>query len=209
VQPMTLSAIADAVGGHLADADPQATVTAPAVFDSRDATPGALFVALAGEQADGHDYAKAALADGAAVALVARPVGVPAIVVPDVLAALGRLGRHLVQHTLTGTQVVAITGSAGKTSTKDLIAQMLPAAGPTVATPGSYNNEIGLPVTITMAAPSTRFLVLEMGARGIGHIQQLTRIAPARRRPRRPQRRRPPRTRHGLPHPRPHRHLRP
>ncbi|GAA3372092.1 UDP-N-acetylmuramoyl-tripeptide--D-alanyl-D-alanine ligase [Streptomyces antimycoticus] len=178
MQPMTLSAVADAVGGRLADADPQATVTAPAVFDSRVATPGSLFVALTGEQADGHEYAKAAIANGAAAALVARPVGVPAIVVPDVLAALGRLGLHLVQHALTGTQIVAITGSAGKTSTKDLIAQVLPAIGPTVATPGSYNNEIGLPVTITMADPSTRFLVLEMGARGIGHIRQLTRIAP-------------------------------
>ncbi|MEV5774205.1 UDP-N-acetylmuramoyl-tripeptide--D-alanyl-D-alanine ligase [Streptomyces antimycoticus] len=175
---MTLLALADAVGGRLSAADPQATVTAPVVFDSREAQPGSLFAALAGQQADGHGYAKAAVANGAVAALVSRPVDVPAIVVPDVLAALARLGMHLVHHALTDTRIVAITGSAGKTSTKDLIAQVLPAVGPTVATPGSFNNELGLPVTITLADASTRFLVLEMGARGVGHIEQLTRIAP-------------------------------
>lgn len=179
MQPMLLSTIAEVVGGTLADApDPEAVVTAPAVFDSRKAEPGALFVALPGEQADGHDYALSAVKAGAAAVLATRPVGVPAILVDDVLAAFGRLGRHLVAHTLVETKIVAITGSAGKTSTKDLIAQLLPAAGRVVATPESFNNEIGLPLTISMADPSTDYLVLEMGARGIGHIRDLTRIAP-------------------------------
>ncbi|MFI8194520.1 UDP-N-acetylmuramoyl-tripeptide--D-alanyl-D-alanine ligase [Streptomyces sp. NPDC085946] len=176
---MLLSAIAEVVGGRLADVpDPEALVFEPAVFDSREAKPGSLFIALSGKTRDGHDFAQQAAVSGAVAALVTRPVGVPAIVVDDVLTALARLGGHLVGNALTGTRVVAITGSAGKTSTKDFIAQLLPAAGPTVATPQSFNNEIGLPLTITMADPSTRFLVLEMGARKIGHIRDLTRIAP-------------------------------
>ncbi|MBD0421885.1 UDP-N-acetylmuramoyl-tripeptide--D-alanyl-D-alanine ligase [Streptomyces sp. TRM S81-3] len=171
--------VAEVVGGRLTDVpDPEALVAGPAVFDSRQAKPGSLFIALAGTTRDGHDYAEQAAANGAVAALATRPVGAPAIVVDDVLAAFARLGRYLVAHTLPDTQVVAITGSAGKTSTKDFIAQLLPAAGPTVATPQSFNNEIGLPLTITTADPSTRFLVLEMGARKIGHIRTLTRIAP-------------------------------
>nr|WP_189858419.1 UDP-N-acetylmuramoyl-tripeptide--D-alanyl-D-alanine ligase [Streptomyces poonensis] len=181
MHPMPLSTIAEVVGGRLSDTpDPAARVVAPAVFDSREAKPGSLFIALAGKTGDGHDYAKQAATRGAVAALTTRPVGVPAIVVDDVLAAFGRLGRHLVHSALTDTRVVAITGSAGKTSTKDFIAQLLPAAGPTVATPQSFNNEIGLPLTITLADPSTRFLVLEMGARKIGHIRDLTEIAPPR-----------------------------
>ena len=178
MQPMSLSAIADVVGGKLADTpDPDHVVTGPAVFDSRQAGPGVLFLALSGEHADGHAYARSAVESGAAAVLAARPVGVPAVIVDDVLAAFGRLGQHLI-HTLDRTTIVAITGSAGKTSTKDLIAQLLQAAGPTVATPQSFNNEIGLPLTITMADPSTGYLVLEMGARGVGHIRELTGVAP-------------------------------
>lgn len=181
MQPMLLSTIAEVAGGRLTDAPaPEALVFEPAVFDSREAKPGSLFIALAGNARDGHDYAEQAAANGAVAALATRPVGVPAIVVDDVLAAFARLGGYLVRNSLTDTQVIAITGSAGKTSTKDFIAQLLPAAGTTVATPQSFNNEIGLPLTITMADPSTRYLVLEMGARKIGHIRDLTQIAPPR-----------------------------
>lgn len=173
---MSLTAIAEVVGGRLADVhDPEAQVTQPAVFDSREAVQGSLFIALQGQHTDGHTYAQAAVDQGATAALVTRPVGVPAIVVDDVLAAFGRLGRSLLNNALDRTQVVAITGSAGKTSTKDFIAQVLP--GNVVATPQSYNNEIGLPLTITMADVTTHFLVLEMGARHIGDIRDLTRIA--------------------------------
>ncbi|MFD7769849.1 UDP-N-acetylmuramoyl-tripeptide--D-alanyl-D-alanine ligase [Streptomyces sp. NPDC059787] len=178
---MSLTTIAQVIGGRLADvADPETLVTQPAVFDSREATKGTLFLALVGDTADGHDYATVAVENGAVAALTTRPVGVPAIVVDDVLGAVGRLAQHLVQTTLQETAIVAITGSAGKTSTKDLIAQVLPAAGPTIATFQSFNNEIGLPLTVTRADLTTRYLVLEMGARKIGHIRDLTGIAPPR-----------------------------
>jgi UDP-N-acetylmuramoyl-tripeptide--D-alanyl-D-alanine ligase len=174
--PTSLTRAAEIVGGKLADVlDPDAEITRPAVFDSREAVPGSLFLALEGQHGDGHAYAEAAVSKGAVAALVTRPAGVPAIVVDDVLAAFGRLGHQLLTGPLLGVQVTAITGSAGKTSTKDFIAQVLP--GKVVSTPQSFNNEIGLPLTITMAEPSTDHLVLEMGARHIGDIEQLTRIA--------------------------------
>ncbi|MFJ4800143.1 UDP-N-acetylmuramoyl-tripeptide--D-alanyl-D-alanine ligase [Streptomyces murinus] len=175
--PMSLTEIADVVGGRLADVlDPDAQVTQPAVFDSREAAPGTLFIALGGQNSDGHAYAESAANKGAAATLVTRPVGVPAVVVDDVLAAFGRLARHLLDGPLHTVRTVAITGSAGKTSTKDFIAQVLP--GSVVATPQSYNNQIGLPLTVTMATPDTDYLVLEMGARHIGDIRALTEIAP-------------------------------
>jgi UDP-N-acetylmuramoyl-tripeptide--D-alanyl-D-alanine ligase len=148
------------------------------VIDSRLAEPGSLFAALPGERVDGHDYAGRAVAAGAAVVLATRAVGVPAVVVEDVTAALGALARHTVAA--LGATVVAITGSAGKTSTKDLIAQLLERTGPTVWPAGSFNNEIGLPLTALRAGETTRHLVLEMGARGIGHIRYLTSLTPPR-----------------------------
>ncbi|MEU1628199.1 UDP-N-acetylmuramoyl-tripeptide--D-alanyl-D-alanine ligase [Streptomyces sp. NPDC020096] len=180
MQPTSVADIASAIGGELNHVpNPAAVVDQPIVFDSREAKPGALFAALVGETSDGHDYAKAAVDAGAVAVLATRPVGVPAIVVDDVLAALARLAQHLVRG-LDQTVIVGITGSAGKTSTKDLIAALLSQAGPTVATYRSFNNEIGLPVTISRADSSTAYLVLEMGARGVGHIRDLTRIAPPR-----------------------------
>ncbi|MDT0346522.1 UDP-N-acetylmuramoyl-tripeptide--D-alanyl-D-alanine ligase [Streptomyces litchfieldiae] len=153
-------------------------ITGPVVIDSRLAEPGSLFAALPGERVDGHDFAAAAAAGGAAVTLATRPVGVPAVVVEDVTAALGALARHTVRK--LGATVVALTGSAGKTSTKDLIAQLLERTAPTVWPAGSFNNEIGLPLTALRAEESTRYLVLEMGARGIGHIRYLTSLTPPR-----------------------------
>jgi UDP-N-acetylmuramoyl-tripeptide--D-alanyl-D-alanine ligase len=135
-----------------------------------------LFVAFAGERVDGHDFAAAVVEAGAVAVLGTRPVGVPAIVVDDVQSALGALARHVVRR--LGATLVALTGSAGKTSTKDLIAQVLQRKAPTVFTPGSLNNEIGLPLTALSATEETRFLVLEMGARGIGHISYLTNLTP-------------------------------
>ncbi|MFE2764669.1 UDP-N-acetylmuramoyl-tripeptide--D-alanyl-D-alanine ligase [Streptomyces albidoflavus] len=174
---MSLTAVAKAVGGRLADVlDPGVQVTEPAVFDSREAVPGSLFVALAGERADGHAFAESAHDKGAVVALVNRPVGVPAIVVDDVLQAFGALAHTLLTGPLAATRVVAITGSAGKTSTKDFVSQVLP--GSVVATPQSFNNEIGLPLTVTMADTTTDHLVLEMSARHIGDIRALTLVAP-------------------------------
>lgn len=176
---LSLAEIADITGGRPHDIpDPSVRVSGPVVIDSRQVEAGSLFAAFEGEHVDGHDYAVRAVAAGAAAVLAARPVGVPAIVVPDVEKALGALARAVVER--LGTDVVALTGSAGKTSTKDLIAQVLQAHAPTVWTPGSLNNEIGLPLTALKATAETRHLVLEMGARGIGHIAYLTGLTPPR-----------------------------
>jgi UDP-N-acetylmuramoyl-tripeptide--D-alanyl-D-alanine ligase len=133
--------------------------------------PAGLFVAVVGERVDGHDYAT-----GAHAVLGSRPTEAPTIVVADPVAALGRLGRHVVDR-LDAT-VLALTGSQGKTGTKDYLAAILGAAGPTVATTGNLNNELGVPLTVTRADSSTSFLVVEMGARGEGHIGYLCEIAP-------------------------------
>src|SRR5690606_18696572 len=176
VIPLPLSAIAEMTGGAV-HGPPDAVVDGPVVVDSRQAAPGALFAALKGERADGHDFAPAALAAGAAAVLAQRPVEGPCVVVPDVQEALGRLARGVLDR-LPDVTVTAVTGSAGKTSAKDLIGQLAGRAGPTVFPPGSFNNEIGLPLTVLRADAGTRHLVLEMGARGIGHIAYLTGIAP-------------------------------
>ncbi|OAR25397.1 UDP-N-acetylmuramoyl-tripeptide--D-alanyl-D-alanine ligase [Streptomyces sp. ERV7] len=176
---LSLAEIAAIVGGQSHDIpDPSAQVTGSVVIDSRRVAPGSLFAAFAGEHVDGHDYARVAYEAGAVAVLAARPVGVPAIVVDDVQGALGALAREVVRR--LGTDVVALTGSSGKTSTKDLIAQVLQRHAPTVYTPGSLNNEIGLPLTALTATSETRHLVLEMGARGIGHIRYLTGLTPPR-----------------------------
>ncbi|MET8895487.1 UDP-N-acetylmuramoyl-tripeptide--D-alanyl-D-alanine ligase [Streptomyces albogriseolus] len=176
---LSLAEIAEVVGGQTHDIpDPSVLVTGEVVRDSREAGPGSLFVAFVGERVDGHDFAAQVVEAGAAAVLASRPVGVPAIVVEDVQAALGALARHVV--TRLGATLVALTGSAGKTSTKDLIAQVLRSKAPTVFTPGSLNNEIGLPLTALTATEETKFLVLEMGARGIGHIRYLTGLTPPR-----------------------------
>lgn len=177
--PLSLAEVARAVGGSTHDIpDETLMVTGPVIIDSREVVPGALFVAFAGERVDGHDFAGQAVRDGAAAVLASRPVGVPAIVVDDVQSALGALARHVIER--LGATVVALTGSAGKTSTKDLMAQLLEKIAPTVYTPGSLNNEIGLPLTALKADGHTRHLVLEMGARGIGHIAYLTGLTPPR-----------------------------
>lgn len=176
---LTLAEIAEIVGGQSHDIpDPATEVTGSVVIDSRAVEPGSLFAAFRGERVDGHDYAERAVAQGAVAVLATRTLGVPAIVVDDVQTALGRLARAVVER--LGTQVVALTGSAGKTSTKDLLAQVLRRKAPTVFTPGSLNNEIGLPLTALTATAETEHLVLEMGARGIGHIRYLTQLTPPR-----------------------------
>ncbi|MBB4927179.1 UDP-N-acetylmuramoyl-tripeptide--D-alanyl-D-alanine ligase [Kitasatospora kifunensis] len=173
---MTLQEIAEAVGGVLYDApDPKALVDRPAVINSQLADHGSLFVALAGERTDGHRFARAAVAAGAVGVLAARPVGVPAVVVPDVITALAQLARAVFAR-LAAPTVVALTGSAGKTSTKDLLAQVLETMDTTLATPRSFNNEIGLPLTVLGAESDTRYLVAEMGASRAGHIAYLTGI---------------------------------
>ncbi|MEW2356588.1 UDP-N-acetylmuramoyl-tripeptide--D-alanyl-D-alanine ligase [Spirillospora sp. NPDC029432] len=181
--PLPLSTIAELTGGALAGAadgprPPDPVVDGPVVIDSRQAVPGALFAAFRGENADGHDFAPAAFAAGAAAVLAERPCGDgPTVIVDDVQRALGLLARGVLER-LPDATVIGVTGSAGKTSTKDLIAQIVAEAGPTIAPPGSFNNEIGMPLTVLRADAGTRYLVLEMGARGVGHISYLAGIAP-------------------------------
>ena len=174
--PMTLPEIAAVVGGTVHD-DAGRTVTGPAFIDSRVAEQDGLFAALAGERVDGHEYAATAVEAGAAAVLASRPVGLPAVVVDDVVAAFAALARHVVAA-LPDLTVIGLTGSQGKTSTKDLLAQVLARAGRTVATFGSFNNELGMPLTALRADATTRYLVLEMGARGVGHIRELCEVAP-------------------------------
>ncbi|SDD12035.1 UDP-N-acetylmuramoyl-tripeptide--D-alanyl-D-alanine ligase [Geodermatophilus telluris] len=174
---LSLAEVAQAVGAAVPHAG-TATVTG-VTLDSRAVGPGDLFVAVAGERVDGHDYLGDAAAAGAVAALTTRPGGpLPALVVDDTVAALGRLAAAVHARLADGDLVtVGITGSAGKTSTKDLLGQVLGAAGPTVSPPGSFNNDIGLPLTVLAADADTRFLVLEMGARGVGHIARLCAVA--------------------------------
>ena len=196
---MSLAQVAAVVGGALHDCpDPDVLVTGPIEFDSRRVSTGSLFVALPGERVDGHDHAVAAVTAGAVGVLAARPVGVPAVVVAPtgargsrvmalagdtdgsaaaVLAALGRLARANVDA-LPGLCVVGVTGSSGKTSTKDLIASVLTPLGPLVAPPGSFNNELGHPWTVLRASAATKHLVLELSARGMGHVAALCAVAP-------------------------------
>jgi UDP-N-acetylmuramoyl-tripeptide--D-alanyl-D-alanine ligase len=175
--PLTLAEIVSATGGALHDGDPAAMVIGPVVVDSRLAEPGSLFVAVKGEHTDGHEHAAAAVGSGATAVLAARPLGVPAVVVQDPVAGLARLARAVLDR-LADVTVVGVTGSSGKTSTKDLMAAVLETAGPTVAAVGSFNNEIGVPLTVLAAGTGTRHLVVEMGARGRGHISYLCEIAP-------------------------------
>ncbi|MCW6010213.1 UDP-N-acetylmuramoyl-tripeptide--D-alanyl-D-alanine ligase [Micromonospora sp. CPCC 205371] len=174
--PMTLAEVAAAVGGQLVGADPGVRVTGGVEFDSRKVAAGGLFVAFPGEKVDGHDYAAAAIESGAVAVLASRPVPVPHVLVEDQLDAMAALARAAVQR-LPELTIVGLTGSSGKTTTKDLIAQLLSRLGPTVAPPGSFNNELGHPYTVLQADEKTRFLVLEMGTRGHGEIRYLCEIA--------------------------------
>jgi UDP-N-acetylmuramoyl-tripeptide--D-alanyl-D-alanine ligase len=177
--PMTLGEIAAAVDGTLIGGDAEAVVNGSVEFDSRKVTHGGLFAAFVGEKVDGHDFVEQAMAAGAVAVLGTRATAAPTIVVPDPRAAMGRLARAVVDR-LPELTIVGVTGSSGKTSTKDMLAGLLTAAGPTVGPPGSFNNELGLPHTVLAANTTTRFLVLEMGARGRGHISYLCDIAPPR-----------------------------
>ncbi|MDV3136286.1 UDP-N-acetylmuramoyl-tripeptide--D-alanyl-D-alanine ligase [Mycobacterium sp. 29Ha] len=203
---LTIAEIADIVGGRLADISPEQAaatrVTGTVEFDSRAVGPGGLFLALPGARSDGHDFAAAAVEQGAVVVLAARPVGAPAIVVEPaapsagdgtasvlehdtdgsgaaVLAALARLAAAVAARLVEGgLTIVGVTGSSGKTSTKDLLRAVLTPLGEVIAPPGSFNNELGHPWTVLRATESTDYLVLEMSARHRGNIAALAAIAP-------------------------------
>ncbi|MGZ8712779.1 MAG: UDP-N-acetylmuramoyl-tripeptide--D-alanyl-D-alanine ligase, partial [Mycobacterium sp.] len=203
---LTIAEIAHIVGGRLVDVSPEQAaatrVTGTVEFDSRAVGPGGLFLALPGARSDGHDFAAAAVEQGAVAVLAARPVGVPAIVVDPsalptgeetagvlehdidgsgaaVLAALARLAAAVAAKLVDGgLTIVGVTGSSGKTSTKDLLAAVLTPLGEVAAPPGSFNNELGHPWTVLRATEATDYLVLEMSARHRGNIAALAAIAP-------------------------------
>jgi UDP-N-acetylmuramoyl-tripeptide--D-alanyl-D-alanine ligase len=196
-----MAEVAEIVGGRLHRCRGSERVNGSVEFDSRRAGPGGLFVAIPGQRVDGHSFATDALRRGATGVLAAHEVAAPAVIVPPVaaapagpyalsgdtegagaavLAAMGALARHVVDRLArsTGLRSIAVTGSAGKTSTKDLIADLLAPLGATISAPGSFNNEVGMPWTALRADESTAFLVLEYSARGAGHIAGLCRIVP-------------------------------
>ncbi|TWP50249.1 UDP-N-acetylmuramoyl-tripeptide--D-alanyl-D-alanine ligase [Lentzea tibetensis] len=199
---LTLAEIAEIVGGTLHATDGSPVVTGTIEFDTREVTPGGLFLALPGERVDGHDFAAQAVESGAVGVLAGREVDAPAVIAPPVatahgnayvlagdtdgtgaavLAALAKLARYVTGRLgAKDLTVVGVTGSSGKTSTKDLIAQVLSPAGETIAPPGSFNNELGHPWTALRATEDTRYLVLELSARGPGHIAHLCQVAPPR-----------------------------
>jgi UDP-N-acetylmuramoyl-tripeptide--D-alanyl-D-alanine ligase len=195
---LTLREIADVVGGRLHNATGDEKITGTVEFDTREMTKGGLYIALPGARVDGHDLAAQAVEQGAAGVLAAREVDAPAVIVPPVtdgnarafvlssdkdgsgaavLAGLARIARHVADR-LPNLVIVGVTGSSGKTSTKDLIGQVLAPLGTTVAPPGSFNNELGHPWTVLRADGDTKHLVLEMSARGLGHIAKLCAVAP-------------------------------
>ncbi|MFK0040544.1 UDP-N-acetylmuramoyl-tripeptide--D-alanyl-D-alanine ligase [Paenarthrobacter sp. NPDC090517] len=180
----TAMEIADITQGFLIG-DPSIVPTG-VITDSREATHGSLYVAKPGEHVDGHDFVDAAFEGGAVLVLAERRVTdadgrpYPAVVVDDAVLAMGHLAAEAVRRIRSEREqrgepftVIGITGSAGKTTTKDLLAGVLSTFGATVAPQGSFNGEVGVPLTVFTADNETRFLIIEMGATGLGHIKYL------------------------------------
>lgn len=174
MEPITVAQLSKVLGGNLAS---QELVTGICT-DSREAGPGSLFVAIPGERVDGHDYVATALAKGAPLALVQRDGGYPAgktLLVPDTVAAMLTLAAWY--RTTKKLHLVAITGSVGKTTTKEMIAAVLSAQFRTIKTIGNQNNEIGMPRTLLSIGDDTQVAVVEMGMCGFGEIAALAKAA--------------------------------
>lgn len=171
---LTLSAVAQQLA---ADYTGEALGLAGVAIDSREVSAGDLFIALPGERVDGHDFIDAAVTRGAVAALVERPVqaSIPCLQVESCLDALTLIGRA--NRDLSRSVVIAITGSCGKTTVKNLCRSIFSQAGPTVATAGNYNNEIGVPLTLARLDDSSRYAVVEMGATRRGDIAHLCTLA--------------------------------
>lgn len=177
----TAAELAGITSGELTAAPPGLTVKGFFV-DSREAIAGGVFVAIKGERTDGHQFLSDIHAANVGLAIIdvhysgVVPAELPVLRVKDPVIALGQIA-HWARVTKLQAQVIAVTGSSGKTTTKDFIAGILSDAGPTIWAKGSFNTEVGLPLTILGADETTKFLVLEMGMRGIGHIELLSKIA--------------------------------
>jgi len=169
--PLTATEIADIVKGQF-HGEQNVLVNMPAVFDSREAKQGSLFLALVGDNRDGHDFVDAALSNGAVLTFSTRTVQGNHIVVSDVIEAVSLLARF-VRSQLSAMKVIGITGSQGKTSTKDLLRSICATSGKTVAPLASYNNELGVPLTLLQCDEKTQYCIIEMGARHKGDIAKL------------------------------------
>ncbi|CAN2195281.1 MurF UDP-N-acetylmuramyl pentapeptide synthase [Candidatus Nanopelagicaceae bacterium] len=171
---MKASQIASIVSGVLHGDD--ALVTAPAFLSSRNCLEGSIFLAIKGENVDGHDYVSDAFKNGAVIALTTQQVAQRCIIVDDVTRAISALASH-VRNELSNLMVVGITGSQGKTTTKELLAAILSAEGSTVSPKGNNNNELGVPITLLQCTKETQYCIVEMGARHQGDIAALANIA--------------------------------
>jgi UDP-N-acetylmuramoyl-tripeptide--D-alanyl-D-alanine ligase len=168
------SEIATIIGGEFHGDD--VSITAPAFLSSRDCTEGSIFLAIKGENVDGHDFVADAFKNGARLALTSHQVSQRCIVADDVTRAISALAAH-VRNELKDLKVIGITGSQGKTTTKELLAGILSAEGVTVSPKGNNNNELGVPITLLQCDSETQFCIVEMGARHQGDIAALTKIA--------------------------------
>lgn len=173
---LTVAEIAQIIDAEIVGLDAAAVITEYPEIDSRKITTGSFFVALPGERVDGNDYAKEAIANGARFAITTYNLGIPSFVVTDAAKALAQLAtavRLRMEHCI----FIGITGSHGKTTTKDLLGHILSVRGECVVPSGSFNNEIGVPLTILHTTDSTQFCIVEMGARHMGDITSLCAIA--------------------------------
>ena len=166
--------IAAIVGGKL-NCDGAIEITEAPVFDSRKAVKGSFFLALQGEREDGHIYVDSAIKSGAEFALVSKEVSGPNIQVDDVLEALSKLAAF-VRNQLPNLKVIGITGSQGKTTTKDLLQHLLESIGPTISPENSFNNDLGAPLNLLRCNEETMFCIAELGARHMGDIARLCSI---------------------------------
>lgn len=177
---LSLDEVARMIGATLVG-DGAARITGDVVTDSRLAVQGSLFVALRGESTDGHLFVRAAAELGAVAAIVERPVesSIAQFIVRDSLSALATLAGAVVERVRAkgDLRVIAVTGSNGKTTTKNMLAAALSAVGETVAPVGSFNNDVGAPISMLRITWSTRYLVVEMGADAVGDVARLVAIA--------------------------------
>jgi UDP-N-acetylmuramoyl-tripeptide--D-alanyl-D-alanine ligase len=174
--PLTISEIATVVNGRIIGIDPAKIITEQPVLDSRKAEAGTFFIALPGERVDGNQYIQQAINLGASFALATLETNYPSIVVDDAMVAVRLLAAE-VRNRMQHCTFIGITGSHGKTTTKDLLGHLLTVSGETVVPEGSFNNELGVPLTILKCTEKTKFCVVEMGARHRGDIASLCEIA--------------------------------
>lgn len=168
--------LAEIVDGKLSNIPEEFVVDQLPIINSKLATNGTFFVAFKGTQVDGHDFVPEAIKNGSAFAIVSKSVDAPSVLVKDVGQALLSMANY-VRNNIQGLKVVGITGSQGKTTTKEFLYSILKQLGQTVATEGNFNTEIGVPLTILRCSKNTKYCILEMGARHEGDILKLTKIA--------------------------------